>query len=343
MSNIKVLGIDLAKNVFQLHGTNEKGKCVKKMRLSRPKLIEFVANLPACEIGIEACGGSHYWARLFKQYGHTVKMMSPQFVKPYVKSNKNDCNDAAAIAEAVRRPDMKYVPIKTIEQQDIQLLHRARELSIKQQTALVNQLRGLLLEYGIVIKQGISQVKHLPQILSEYAEWLTEFAQDIFKQMYEQYKMHDSQVERWNKQIEQLSRGDERCQELMKVEGVGPLTATAMVAAVGNARVFKNGREMAAWLGIVPKQHSSGNKIRLGRISKRGDRYLRTLLIHGARAVVNVCERKTDQRSSWVADKKIRCGRNKAAVALANKNARIMWALLSSGECYRRCAQDVVV
>lgn len=336
MKDIKVLGIDLAKNVFQLHGTNTQGKCMLRKRLSREKLIEYVSQIKPCIIGIEACMGAHYWARTFEKMGHTVKIMPPQFVKPYVMANKNDANDARGIAEAATRPDMKFVSVKTIEQQDVLLLHRVRELSIKQRTAQANQIRGLLMEYGVIVPQGIHNIKILTEILEGNQDKLTSKSLAIFKQMYDQFKMYNDQVEDCDKQIEQTVEQNSLCKEIMKIEGIGPVTASALVATVGNAKIFKNGREMSAWLGLVPRQHSSGNTIKLSGISKRGDCYVRKLLIHGARSVVNNCDKKRDRRSVWIADKKIRCGYNKASVALANKNARIIWAILATGECYRK-------
>jgi transposase len=336
MKDIKVLGIDLAKNVFQIHGTNARGKRVLTTRLGREKLVEFLSNLTPCLIGIEACGSAHYWARVFQSLGHTVKMMSPQFVKPYVKSNKNDKNDSRGIAEAVTRPDMKFVPIKTIEQQDNLLIHRARELNIKQRTAQANQIRGLLAEYGVIIPKGITHIGKVPEILEKNEERLTLRATEIFKKLYEQFKEYDKQVKEYEAQIERTAKEDPICREIMKIEGIGPISATAIVATIGDAKTFKNGREVSAWLGLVPKQHSSGNKIKLGSISKRGDRYVRKLLVHGARSVVKLCANKTDKRNLWIADKKRRCGYNKAAVALANKNARIIWAIMATGERYRR-------
>ena len=336
MKNIKVLGIDFAKNVFQIHGTDAKGKCVLKKRLSREKLPAFIATLPPCLIGIEASTGAHYWARLFASMGHTVKIMAPQFVKPYVKSNKNDRNDAGGIAEAVTRPDMRFVAIKNIEQQDVLFSHRARELAIKQRTAQANQLRGLLAEYGIIIPKGIRYIKNMMQILEDNRNKLTIKSNEIFIRLYEQFKIYDAQVTIYDKEIEYAAKQDVKCREIMKIEGIGPLTASAAVATIGDARLFKNGRELSAWLGLVPKQHSSGNTIRLSGVSKRGDRYVRTLFIHGARSVVKRCENKSDKRSLWIADKKRRSGYNKASVALANKNARIVWAILATGECYRQ-------
>lgn len=336
MKDIKVLGIDLAKNIFQLHGTDAKGKCILRKRLSREKLAEFVANIAPCTIGIESCMGAHYWARVFEKIGHVVKIMPPQFVKPYVMSNKNDQNDARGIAEAVTRPMMKFVSAKTIEQQDILLLHRARELVMKQRTAQANQIRGLLMEYGVVIPQGIYHVKMLLEILESNKEKLTTMSLTIFKQLYEQFKVYHDQIAIYDKQLEQIAEQNNVCKEIMKIEGIGPITASAVVATIGNAKTFKNGREMSAWLGLVPKQHSSGNTVRLSGISKRGDCYIRKLLVHGARSVVNNCGKKTDRRSIWIADKKNRCGYNKASVALANKNARIIWAIMATGECYRK-------
>lgn len=340
MKNIKTLGIDLAKNVFQLHGMDGKGKCILKKRLTRTNLVEFISNLTPCTIAIEACTGAHYWARMFTSMGHVVKMIAPQFVKPYVKSNKNDRNDAAAIAEASTRPDMKFVPTKKIEQQDVLLIHRTRELLIKQRTAQANQIRGLLAEYGVIIPKGISHINNLLMILEDNKDKLTFKSIGIFKKLYEQFKLYKNEIAEYDQQLEQIVKQDVMCREIMKIEGVGSVTASAVVATVGDAKVFKNGREMSAWLGLVPKQYSSGNKIRLSGISKRGDRYVRKLLIHGGRAVVKTCGTKKDKRSIWAADKKLRCGYNKAAVAIANKNARIIWAIMTSGECYRQATNS---
>lgn len=336
MNNIKVIGIDLAKNVFQIHGNDKEGKCVLRKRLSREKLVEFMAQLPSCLVGLEACGGTHHWARTFHAMGHTVKIMSPQFVKPYVKSNKTDRNDAEAIAEAVTRPNMRFVPIKTIEQQDTLLLHRARELTIKQRTAQANQIRGFLAEYGIVIAKGIQNLEKIAMIIDEHKEKLSLKAQGILKQLCKQFKAFNAEMEHYDKLIEQTVKQDAMCQALLKIEGVGPITASAIIATIGDAKAFKSGREVSAWLGLVPKQHSSGNTVRLGSITKRGDRYVRKLLVHGARSAVKVAGNRTDRRNTWITDKKERLGYNKAAVALANKNARIIWAMLATGERYRQ-------
>jgi len=336
MKDIKVLGIDLAKNVFQLHGNDARGKKVLTKRLTREKLIEFLSQMKPCAVGIEACIGAHYWARVFGKMDHTVKIMAPKFVKPYVMSNKNDANDARAIAEAVTRPDMRFVPAKSIEQQDMLLVHRAKELNMKHRTALVNHIRGLLLEYGVVIPQGITHIKKLLIILEENKNKLTERSVIIFKKMYEQFKNYNTEIDLYDEEIALFSKENAVCKEIMKIEGVGPITASAIVATVGDAKVFKNGRQMSAWLGLTPRQHSSGNTTRLGGISKRGDGYVRKLLVHGARSVVQNCNKKTDKKSKWIADKKNRIGYNKASVALANKNARTIWAIMATGECYRK-------
>lgn len=337
MDNIKTLGIDLAKNVFQLHGIDIQGKALLKKKLSREKLANFIVQLHPCLIAMEACGSAHYWARKFQKMGHTVKLIAPQFVKPYVLSNKNDKNDARAICEAVTRPDMKFVPIKQIEQQDMLFIHRARELVVKQRTSSGNQMRGLLAEYGIIIPKGLAHIrKQLPAIIENLSGELTEISKGLFAKLYEQFKNLDEQIKDYNQKISQIAHQDIRCKTLMEIEGVGEITASAMVATLGDPRVFKNGREASAWLGLVPKQRSSGDKVHLLGISKRGDRYVRKLLIHGARAVVKVCDNKKDKRSVWLKDKKDRCGANKAAVALANKNARIIWAMLATGEVYHK-------
>ena len=332
---VKTLGIDIAKNVFQLHGVDERGHVVLKKRLSRKKLLSFIAGLPPCVIGIEACGGAHYWAREFTQLGHTVKLISPQFVKPYVKSQKNDYHDAEAICEAVSRPHMRFVPAKTVDQQDIQALHRIRERHITGRTALVNQIRGLLAEYGLVLPKGVNQVRHkLPFILEDAENDLTFMARDWLEALATELRAFDERINEIDYKIKRVFKENEACRRLGQLDGIGPLTATALVAAVGDAKCFKNGRQMAAWLGLVPQQHSTGGKQTLLGISKRGNRYLRTLLIHGARAVVRVVGSKQDSKSRWLQGILERRGKNRAGVAQANKTARIAWALLTKGESY---------
>lgn len=334
--NIKILGIDIAKNVFELHGVDEKGKTVLKKRLTRDQLSIFIAQLPPCLIGMEACGGAHYWARKFKQMGHGIKLMNPQFVKPYVKSNKNDSHDAEAICEAVQRPSMRFVGHKGIEQQDIQAIHRIRERLVKNRSALVNQIRGLLAEYGVVIAQGISHVrKRLPEIIEDMTNELSDRGRELFNDLLVQLYDADTKVEEYDKKIHRISKQNETCQRLMTIKGVGALTATAMIASIGDPNVFKNGREMAAFLGLVPKQRSSGGKQTLLGISKRGDRYLRCLLVHGARAVLTRGKNLPAKKAAWLKSLEERRGRNRTIVALANKNARIMWALMVNEESYR--------
>lgn len=295
-----------------------------------------MSNTQPCIVGIEACGGAHYWARLFSEQGHTVKMMAPQFVKPYVMSNKNDKNDAKGIAEAVTRPEMKFVPIKTMSQQDDLLLHRARELSVKNRTAQGNQIRGLLSEYGIVVSKGLAVIRKLPEVLELNEAKLSVKAKMVFQMLYDQFKAYDKQVDNYDKEIENHVLSDALCKEILKIPGLGIISTSAIIATIGDAKGFRNGREVAAWLGLVPKQHSSGNKIRLSSISKRGDRYVRCLLIHGARCALKYVDNKTDRLSLWAFDKKMKMPFNKAAVALANKNARIIWSIMATGEAYRQ-------
>jgi len=333
---VKTLGIDLAKNIFQLHGIDIDGKEVLKKRLTRSQLIPFITNLPPCLIGMEACGGAHYWARTFKALGHEVRLMSPQHVKPYVKANKNDANDAKGICEAVSRPSMTFISHKSLEQQDIQCLHRVRNNIIQERTALMNQIRGLLTEYGFVLPQGLHALrKGLIEIIGENDSKLTPFMKELLTELYRHLDEKNKNLEIFDKKILLLSRQSETCHRLMKVEGIGPIIATALIAAVGDAKAFKNGRHMAAWLGLVPKQSSSGGKQKLLGISKRGDRYLRTLLIHGARSVVKVSNFKKDPRSQWINELVQRRGKFKTYVAVANKNARILWALMAQKIEYR--------
>ena len=291
--NITTVGIDLAKKVFQVHGVDERGKAGLKKQLKRAQVLPFFANLPPCLIGMEACGSAHYWARKLEQLGHTVKLMAPQFVKPYVKTNKNDAADAEAICEAVSRPSMRFVPIKTGEQQAVLSLHRAREGFVKARTAQANQIRGLLAEYGIVISLGIDNIaKQLPDILEDGENELPGEFRQLLQRLGEHLKELDRQVDELDAQIQRWHRENAVSRELAKIPGIGPLTASALVASIGDANSFENGRQLAAWLGLVPRQHSTGGKQTLLGISKRGDCYLRTLLIHGARAVIRVSERK---------------------------------------------------
>ena len=336
---ITTIGVDLAKNVFQVHGMNERGKAVVRKRLSRDKFLTFFANLPPCLVAMEACGSSNFWARRLKALGHDARLISPQFVKPYVKTNKNDFNDAEAICEAATRPQMRFVPLKSIEQQDIQAVHRMRQLLVQQRTALVNQARGLLKEYGVVIPAGIRQFRYaLPGVLEDAENELTDLTRQLMADLHQRLLEIDRQISDYEDHIERLSRQRPICQRMQKVEGVGVLTATALMATVGDAKVFKNGRQMSAWLGLVPRQYSSGEHNRLFGISKRGDTYVRTLLIHGARSVLRRCKNKGDPKSRWLQSLIERRGFNRACVALANKNARTLWALMAHGDDYRVAA-----
>lgn len=333
------IGIDLAKNVFQLHGVNAYGKTVFTKRLSRAKFLPFLANLPPCLIGIEVCSSANYWARRLRELGHQVRQISPQFVKPYVKTNKNDYNDAQAICEAVSRPDMRFVPPKSIEQQDLQALHRVRMRLVRDRTALVNQTRGLLREYGVFLPVGIRSFRSkLPEVLEDAENELTTLTREIIADQAQRLRELDERIAAYDRRIDRCFRDNAVCTRLSSVPGVGPVAATALVAAVGDAHCFKNGRHFAAWLGLVPRQHSSGDRHRLLGISKRGDTYLRTLLIHGARSVMHRCDDRTDARSQWMRELKDRRGFNRACVALANKNARILWALMMNEDTYRQAA-----
>jgi transposase len=339
--NITRMGIDLAKNVFQLHGVDKHEKVVLRKQLKRSQMLEMFANKPPMLIGIEACGGAHYWARELTKLGHTVKTMAPQHVKAYVKSQKNDKRDAEAICEAVSRPTMRFVPIKTEDQQDMQAIHRVRDRLVKSRTALVNEMRGLLAEYGIVITYtGVPATRRgLLEAVENAENGLTPKMREILFELNEELNDIESRIQRFLQKIHQHSDQDDRVKRVMEIEGLGPISASAIVTAVGNAKQFKNGRDMAAWIGLVPTQHSSGGKEKLGGISKRGDKFLRTLLIHGARSVIRFSETKTDKRNVWVNALIARRNKNVATVALANKNARIIWSILAREEHYRPVAQ----
>lgn len=336
MNKITCIGLDVAKNVFEVCAVDERGRVVLRKTLRRGKVAEFFAQLPPCVIGLESCGGAHHWARVLQQLGHDARLMAPQFVAPYRKNDKNDRNDAEAIAEAVGRPSMRFVPVKDTQQQAVMTLHRARALLVGERTALANQLRGLLAEYGIVLAQGIVQVKRgLRPILEDGENGLPALAREVFADLHERLLALDERIGAYDRRIETLARQMAPARRLMEVEGVGPLSATALVASVGDARQFRNGRQFAAWLGLVPREHSSGGKARRGRITKRGDVYLRTLLIHGARALLRHVARRADAKSRWAAALAQRRGFNKAAVALAAKHARILWALLARDAAYQ--------
>src|SRR5713101_5592760 len=334
--HISVLGIDIAKRLFHVVGMNERGQIVLRKRLARNALMPFIAALPPVLIGMEACGGAHYWARRFREHHHDVKLMAPQFVKPYIKSNKNDMRDAEGIGEAVTRPTMRFVPTKEVDQQDIQALHRVRERLIGARTALVNEIHGLLHEYGIVVPKGVSKFRRtvVGKLEADKAK-LTPLSQEMFGKLIDEFAALEKQLAYDQEKLEALATTHPECQRLMTIPGIGPFTATELVAAVSDASAFKNGRQCAAWLGLVPRQHTTGGKERLLGISTRGETSLRKLLVHGARATIRWVGPKTDRRSQWIRHVLERRGKNRTAVAVANKNARIVWALLTSHQDYQ--------
>lgn len=331
--NITTVGIDLAKNVFQVCGADESGKILLKKRLSRTDLIPFLTKtLPkGCRIIMEACGGSHYWSRRLEALGHETKLINPRFVKPFVRYQKNDQNDAEGIIIASRVSGMRFVPKRCVEQQDWQCLHRIRSRLVKQRTSLVNQVRGLLQEYGIVVARSVSQLRRrLSEIISDTENELSELGRQIFNELYEELLTLDDKVKDYEQQLKSLYATDERCQKLGALRGVGLLTATAIVASVGDWRAFKNGRHFAAYLGLVPRQNSSGGKERLLGITKHGNAYLRTLLIHGARSVLQVAHRFPEKKEhQWALELESRRNSQKAVVAIAHKQARKIWGILA--------------
>jgi transposase len=339
--NIKRLAIDLAKEVFQLYGIDEQGKQVVEKRIkSRQKFVEFVTKIGPCELVMEACGGANYWARKFNDMGYKVMLISPQYVKPYVQRNKNDYRDVRGIMEASYWSGISFVTPKTVEQQDIQSLLRIRNNYLEMRTSISNQLRGLMNEYGVIVKKGYENLRNeLPFLFDRCNEnGLSIMIKELIEGQYNMLLIIQEQIDALDIQIKQLSSANETCKRLQKIEGIGPISALAIIALVGNGSGFKNGRHFAAYMGLTPKQHSSGNRECLLGISKRGDRYLRTLFIHGGRAVVRTAEKKNDYRSNWVNRIKDKGGFNKAAVAVANKNARIVMAMIVSGEEYKKAA-----
>jgi len=334
--HIKIIGIDLAKSSFQIHAVAKSGLKITNKKMTRNKLKSYMINLPACLVAMEACGSAHYWARLFRSYGHKVKLIAPQFVKPFVKSNKNDAVDAEAICEAVQRPNMRFVAIKEVTHQDIQSLHRMRSLAVSRRTAQVNQIRGLLLEYGIDIPRGRSHVREqLPCILENAENGLTYLFRELLSDLYEELVRLDERVGDYEKKIKKIAQADEQARRLLTIPGIGPVVSTALISAIGDINMFKNGRELAAWLGLVPRQSSTGGKPRLLGISKRGDSYLRALLIHGARSILQHAEKKTDRTNYWINKLAQRRNKNIAAVAMANKIARTAFALLKHKQDYQ--------
>lgn len=336
---ISIVGIDIAKSVFHLAAFDKNGHIVVKKRFSRSQLLKYTANLFVKVIGMEACPGAHYLARVLVAQGHTVRLMPPEYVKPYLKSNKNDFLDAEAIAEAVTRPTMRFVAIKTDTQLDMQAMHRVRERWIGRRTALINQIRGFLLERGITIRVGAEHLrKNLPTILEDANNGLTPCCRQLLQQLREELQQLDLELGGVTREIGKLAREDESCQRLTSVPGIGPIISTALTAAIGNGTGFQKGRDLAAWLGLVPRQNSSGGKTTLLGISKRGNRYLRKLFIEGARSAFCRLNRKQHALGNWMNQIEARKPSNLAVVALANKLVRIAWAVLTTGQPYRAVA-----
>lgn len=336
MNSICVIGIDLGKSAFHVHGVDAAGQTVIERRFTRKSLRTWLVRLQPCLIGMETCSGANHWGRWLKQHGHEVRLMHPRFVKPYVKTNKNDARDAEAICEAVTRPQMRFVPVKSVAQQEVLMLHRARSRLIAERTALANQVRGFLREFGITIGEGIRVLRRcLPQILEDASSELQASGRRLLSDLREELIALDERVNSLDARLSTEAQADENCRRLQSVPGIGPIIATAMVSSIGDAHSFGSGRHLAAWLGLVPKQHSTGGKARLLGISKRGDRYLRTLLVHGARSALRGAAQRDDRCSRWVLDLEKRRGRNIAIVALANKMARMLWAIWTTQRDYR--------
>lgn len=335
MTSVTV-GLDTAKSIFHVVEKNTSGRILKKVKLPRRKLVDYFANKEACTIAIEACGACHYWARAFSQLGHTVMIIAPQYVAQHRIGNKNDFNDAQALADVAQREDVRIVPPKSIEQQDAQLLHRVRERYVKQRTALGNQIRGLLAEYGVVIPRGVSSLrKALPFVLEDSENELSSLVRMMLDELNNELISWDDKIKNIDKFFVQQARENEQCQKLQTMTGVGPLISSILWVALGDGKNFKNGRHFAAWCGLVPKQHSTGDKARLLGISKRGNAYLRTPLINGARSALKHAKNKDDRLSVWAVNLEARSGFNKACVALANKMARMAWAMVIKQEEYK--------
>lgn len=337
---IHVVGIDLGKTLFHLVGLDATGKVVIRKRCSRTQLLTFTANIRIWRIGMEACSGSHFLARALQQQGHDVRLMPAQYVKPYVKTNKSDYIDAEAIAEAVQRPSMRFVPIKTEEQLDLQAVHRVRERWVMRRTAVINQVRGLLLERGITLPKGRSHLEEaLPEILAEAHIRFSESLSVLLAQL--RFELDDlgTRIEEMDGLIARVSKENEACRRLTTIPGVGPVTATALVAAIGNGAAFRRGRDLSAWVGMVPREHSTGGKQKLLGISKHGNSYLRRLFVQCARSLLRFRERQNAPFGAWLAQLMGHAHQNVAVVALANKLVRIAWAVLFRNETYRSPVQ----
>jgi len=334
MDQVVTFGLDIAKSVFQAHGVNAAGEVIVRQRLTRSRLLAFFGKRPPCLIGIEACGSAHYWARELIRLGHEVRLIPPSYVKPYVKRQKNDMADAEAICEAVTRPSMRFVPVKSPDQQSVLVLHRTRSMLVRQRTQLSNAIRGHMSEFGLIAPKGRNGLQVLQEILEARDERVPAAALACLQMLYSQLELINEQILVSDRAILASARSTEVGRRLMEIPGVGPLLASALVATIPDPAAFKSGRNLAAWIGLVPRQNSSGGKERLGSITKQGDRYLRQMFVVGAVAVIRYAVRNGARRP-WLVQLLARRTPKVAAVALANKNARMVWALMTSGERYR--------
>lgn len=336
MQDITIIGLDLAKSVFQVHGADDQGQAVLRKKMRRGQVLPFFSKLSPCLVGLEACGSAHYWAREITALGHKVKLIPPQYVRPFVKTNKNDASDAEAIAEALVRPTMRFATIKSAEQQSVLMLHRVREMLVKQRTMLINAIRGHCSELGFIASLGASRVNDLIAIVEDPDDArLPSIAREALSVLISQLHTIKVEINRLEKKLRAWHLSTESSQHLTTIPGVGIITATALVATIGDGSQFKSGRQMSAWLGLVPRQNSSGGKDRLGRISKRGDGYVRRLLVHGSRAVLRWHRAVPERQSPWVGELLVRRPTNVVLVAMANKTARVVWAMMRDQQDFK--------
>ena len=339
MNEVITIGVDLAKNIFQVHGIDAEGAVIFRRQLRRSQVLPFFKKQPPCLVGMEACATAHFWARQLIELGHEVKLMPPHYVKPYVKRNKNDMADAEAICEATTRPTMRFVSVKNMEQQSVLMLHRTRDLLVRQRTMLINAIRAHMAEFGIVAPSGVPQVKKLLSIIADTDDArLPPIARTCLESLARQFMSLHDEIHTAEKHIHAWHRSNEVSRRLETIPGIGPIIASALTASITDPEVFKNGRELSAWIGLVPRQNSTGGKQRLGKISKQGNQYLRWLLVAGAMSVILHAKRRGTTNLPWLADIIARKPAKVAAVALANKNARIVWALLRQSRTYQKPA-----